>query len=287
MGDRVHIFEVGPRDGLQNEPAMIATALKVQLIDLLSATGLERIEAASFVSPQWVPQMADSAEVLAAISRRPGVVYAALVPNLKGYERARSVRPDEVAVFVSASEGFSQKNTNCSIAESLVRLRAVAAAANADRVPVRGYISCAVACPYDGPTPPETVAALTAALLDMGCYQVSLGDTIGAGVPSSIARMLDAVLQTAPAAIFAGHYHNTGGAALRNIAVSLERGLRTFDASIAGLGGCPFAPGAPGNVATETVAAYLAQNGYETGLDAALLDTAERFALEIKGALRQ
>ena len=283
MGDKVHIFEVGPRDGLQNEPRMIATVRKVQLIDLLSLTGLEKIEVASFVSPQWVPQMADGADVLSAISRRPGVAYAALVPNLKGYERARAAGTDEVAIFASASEGFSQKNSNCTIADSLVRLRGVAAAANADRIPLRGYISCVVACPYDGPTPAEAVAALTAALLDMGCYQVSLGDTIGAGVPASVARTLDAVLQVTPASVLAGHYHNTGGAAIRNIAISLERGLRTFDASIAGLGGCPFAPGAPGNVATGTVAAYLAQVGYETGLDAACLAEAERFALEIKG----
>ena len=283
MGDKVHIFEVGPRDGLQNEPRMIATVRKVQLIDLLSLTGLEKIEVASFVSPQLVPQMADGADVLSAISHRPGVAYAALVPNLKGYERARAAGADEVAIFSSASEGFSQKNSNCTIADSLVRLRAVAAAANADRLPLRGYVSCVVACPYDGPTPPEAVAALTAALLDMGCYQVSLGDTIGAGVPVSVARMLDAVLQVTPASVLAGHYHNTAGAAIRNIAISLERGLRTFDASIAGLGGCPFAPGAPGNVATGTVAAYLAQLGYETGLDTACLAEAERFALEFKG----
>lgn len=284
MGDKVHIVEVGPRDGLQNEPRIIPTAQKVELIDLLSRTGLEKIEAASFVSRRRVPQMADGAEVLAAISRRPGVAYGALVPNLKGYERARAAGADEVAVFVSASEGFSQKNINCSIADSLVRLRAVAAAANAGRVPVRGYVSCVVACPYDGPTPAEAVAALTTALLDMGCYQVSLGDTIGAGSPASVARMLDAVLCVTPARVLAGHYHNTGGAAVRNIGVSLERGLRTFDSSIAGLGGCPFAPGAPGNVATSTVAAYLAELGYEPGLDAACLAEAEQFALEIKGA---
>ena len=284
MGDKVHIVEVGPRDGLQNEPRIIPPAQKVELIDLLSRTGLEKIEAASFVSRRRVPQMADGAEVLAAISRRPGVAYAALVPNLKGYERARAAGADEVAVFVSASEGFSQKNINCSIADSLVRLRAVAAAANAGRVPVRGYVSCVVACPYDGPTPAEAVAALTTALLDMGCYQVSLGDTIGAGSPASVARMLDAVLCVTPARVLAGHYHNTGGAAVRNIGVSLERGLRTFDSSIAGLGGCPFAPGAPGNVATSTVAAYLAELGYEPGLDAACLAEAEQFALEIKGA---
>ena len=284
MGDKVHIFEVGPRDGLQNERHMVPTAQKVQLIDLLSATGLEKIEVASFVSPQWVPQMADGAEVLSAISRRPDVAYAALVPNLKGYERARAAGADEVAVFASASEGFSRKNSNCTIAESRVRLEAVAAAANADRIPVRGYVSCVIACPFDGPTPPAAVAAHTAALLDIGCYQVSLGDTIGAGVPASVAQMLDAVLQVAPASVLAGHYHNTGGAALRNMAVSLERGLRTFDASVAGLGGCPFAPGASGNVATETVVAYLAQQGYETGIDAARLDEAERCALEIKGA---
>ena len=286
MREMVHIVEVGPRDGLQNEPHPIATARKVELVDLLSVTGVQKIEVASFVSPLRVPQMADGADVLAAIKRQPCVSYAALVPNLKGYQRARAAGADEVAIFISASEGFSRNNTNCSIAESLVRVQAVAAAANAGRVPIRAYISCVIGCPYDGPTPPEAVAVLAAALLDMGCAQISLGDTTGVGTPASVARMLDTVLVSAPASVLAGHYHNTGGAAIRNIAVSLERGLRTFDASIAGLGGCPFAPGAPGNVATGTVAVYLALHGYDTGIDAARLDVAEAFALEIKDQCR-
>ena len=284
MREKVHVFEVGPRDGLQNEALMIATARKVQLIDLLSLTGLKKIEVASFVSPQWVPQMADGAEVLSSIRRRPGVRYTGLVPNLKGYERARAAGVDEIAVIVSASETFSRKNINCTIAESLSRIKQIVAAADAGRIPVRGYVSCVIACPYDGPTPPEAVVALTATLLDMGCYEVSLGDTIGAGVPASVANMLDAVLRGTPAGVLAGHYHDTGGAALANIAVSLERGLRTFDTSAAGLGGCPFAPGAPGNVATGTVVAYLAQHGYETGIDPARLSEAEKCALKIKGA---
>ena len=283
MGDKVRIFEVGPRDGLQNEARIVPTSQKVHLIDLLSVTGLQKIEAASFVSPKWVPQMADGADVLAAIRRRSGVSYTALVPNLQGYERARAAAADEVAIFGSASEGFSLRNINCTISESLERMRSVASAARVDRLPLRGYVSCAVACPYDGPTPPEAVARLTAALLDMGCYQVSLGDTIGAGVPRTLAEMLDVVLKIAPASLLAGHYHDTGGAALSNIGVSLERDLRTFDASVAGLGGCPFAPGAPGNVATGALVEYLARRGYETGINAARLDDATRFALELKG----
>ena len=284
MAERVHIYEVGPRDGLQNQKNPISTDQKVKLIDLLSLTGLTKIEAASFVSPQWVPQMADGAQVLAAIQRRPGVAYAALVPNLKGYERARAAGADEVAVFVSVSEGFSRNNTNCTIAESLERVKAVSAAAAADRVPVRGYLSCVIACPYDGPTPAEAVAALAGVLLEMGCYQISLGDTIGAGTLDSVARMLEAVLRAAPAHVLAGHYHDTGGRALANICVSLERGLRIFDASIAGLGGCPFAPGAPGNIATGATVAFLAQRGYETGIDIDRLAASEHYALEIKGA---
>ncbi len=283
MGDKVIIFEVGPRDGLQNEPRIVPTSKKVRLIDLLSFSGLRKIEAASFVSPKWVPQMADGGNVLAAIRRQPGVSYAALVPNLEGYQRARASAADEVAVFCSASEGFSLKNVNCTITESLARLRTVASAAQLERVPLRGYVSCVVACPYDGPTTPEAVARLTAALLDMGCYQVSLGDTIGAGVPPTIAAMLEAVIKVAPANLLAGHYHDTGGTALSNIGVSLERGLRTFDSSIAGLGGCPFAPVAPGNVATGAIVDYLAGHGYETGIDARCLGEATRFALELKG----
>ena len=240
----IRIFEMGPRDGLQNEKRLIPTADKIRLIDMLSACGFEKIEATSFVSPKWVPQMADAAEVMAGIKRAPGVAYAALTPNMKGYEAAKAAKADEVAVFASASEGFSHKNINCSVAESLDRFRPVAEAAQADGIPVRGYVSCVTDCPYDGPTPPEAVARVAKALIEMGCYEVSLGDTIGAGTPETVAKMLDAVLAEAPADRLAGHYHDTKGRALENIAVSIEKGLRTFDSSVGGLGGCPFAPGA-------------------------------------------
>ncbi len=239
MGEHVRIFEMSPRDGLQNEARLIPTAEKIELVNRLSECGFDRIEVTSFVSPKWVPQMADAAEVMAGITRKPGIGYAVLTPNLKGYEGARAAKADEVAIFASASEGFSQKNINCSIAESLTRFEPVAAAAKADGMPVRGYISCVVECPYDGPTPPEKVAEVAAALFAMGCYEVSLGDTIGKATPEGIARMLDAVAKAVPPAKLAGHYHDTGGRALENIAVSLERGLRVFDASVGNLGGCP------------------------------------------------
>jgi len=287
MLERVKIVEVGPRDGLQNEARIIPTAQKVHLIDLLSLTGLSAIEVASFVSPKWVPQMADGAGVLAAIRRRPGVAYAALVPNLQGYRHARDAAADEIAVFIAASEGFSRHNINCTIAESLERIRTIAAAARADRVGMRGYISCAIACPYDGPTPPETVVRLTSELLDLGCYEVSLGDTIGAGIRATTSAMLDAVLKRVPARALASHFHDTAGAALANIGVGLEMGVRTFDASVAGLGGCPFAPGAPGNVATGAVVDYLAGRGFETGIDTQRLEAAARMARKIKGGVRQ
>ncbi|MFC2967217.1 hydroxymethylglutaryl-CoA lyase [Acidimangrovimonas pyrenivorans] len=267
MPEFVEIFEVGPRDGLQNEKRQIPTADKIALIDLLSTAGFRRIEVASFVSPKWVPQMADSAEVLAGIKRAPGISYAALTPNMKGYERARAARADEVAIFGAASEGFSRANLNCTIAESLDRFAPVAEAARADGIRVRGYISCVTDCPYDGPTPPAKVAEVAARLRDMGCYEISLGDTIGQGTPESITAMLEAVLAEVPAPQLAGHYHDTAGRALANIEASLALGLRVFDAAVGGLGGCPYAPGAAGNVATEAVAARLAALGYETGLD--------------------
>ena len=274
---RVEIVEVGPRDGLQNEARIIPTSDKIALIDLLSRAGFARIEAASFVSPKWVPQMADSAEVLAGIRRAPGVRYTALTPNMKGYEAARAAGADEVAVFGSASEGFSRANLNCSIAESFERFRPVAEAARAVGLPVRGYVSCVTDCPYDGPVAPGAVARVVAGLRDLGCYEVSLGDTIGAGRPDTIAAMLRAVLQEQPAAQLAGHYHDTGGRALENIAVSLDLGVRVFDAAVGGLGGCPYAPGAPGNVATEAVHAALTAAGWQTGLDPTVL--AEAVAL--------
>jgi hydroxymethylglutaryl-CoA lyase len=278
----VTLFEMGPRDGLQNEKTLIATSDKIRLVDMLSACGFAKIEVTSFVSPKWVPQMADAADVLAGIHRRPQTAYTALTPNVKGYEAARAAGADEVAVFGSASEGFSRKNINCSIAESLERFRPLVDKALEDGIPVRGYISCVTDCPYDGPTPPESVAVVAAKLLAMGCYEISLGDTIGAGTPETIARMLDAVLAQVPAQKLAGHYHDTKGLALANIGVSLEKGLRVFDAAVGGLGGCPYAPGAKGNVATEAVAALLADKGFETGLDKERLADAAAFARTLR-----
>jgi len=268
---QVEIFEVGPRDGLQNEARPIATAEKVALVDLLSQAGFRRIECASFVSPKWVPQMADSAEVLSGIQRAADVSYAALTPNMKGLERALDARADEVAIFGAASEGFSKANINASIDESLARFAPVAAAALAAGVRVRGYVSCVTDCPYDGPVPPEAVARVAAALQDMGCYEVSLGDTLGKARPEAVARMLDAVLAVVPAERLAGHFHDTGGRALANIDVAMERGLKVFDAAVGGLGGCPYAPGAAGNVATEAVHQHLTELGHDTGLDADIL----------------
>ena len=283
MAEFVEIVEMGPRDGLQNEKRIIPTAEKIALVDLLSRAGFRRIEVASFVSPKWVPQMADSAEVLAGIARTPGVRYAALTPNMKGYEGARAAMADEVAIFASASEGFSKANLNATIAESLDRFRPVAQAAQADGIPVRGYVSVVTDCPYDGPVAPGAVARVAAALRDMGCYEVSLGDTIGQGRPETVDAMLTAVLGELPADRLAGHYHDTAGQALANIEASLARGLRVFDAAVGGLGGCPYAPGAKGNVATEAVAGRLAELGYETGLDAGLLDKAAALARSMRG----
>ncbi|MDH3264125.1 MAG: hydroxymethylglutaryl-CoA lyase [Paracoccaceae bacterium] len=283
MAERVEIFEVGPRDGLQNEARPIPTREKIGLVDCLSRAGFRRIEVASFVSPKWVPQMADGAEVLAGIARAPGVRYAALTPNLKGFERAVAAGADEVAIFGSASEGFSQANINCSICESLERFKPVVEAASIANVQVRGYVSCATDCPYDGPTPPGKVAEVAALLDAMGCYEISLADTIGKGTPDTVGRMLEAVTEAIPPARLAGHFHDTGGLALENIELSLTAGLRVFDAAVGGLGGCPYAPGAAGNVATEAVAAWLAERGWETGLDRAVLAEAAAMARGMRG----
>ena len=282
MSEHVTIFEVAPRDGLQNERAMIATADKVRLVNLLSACGFTRIEVTSFVSPNWVPQMADAADVMASIERRKGVSYAALTPNLRGFEAAQAAGADEVAIFASASEGFSRANINCSVAESFERFGPVAEAARAAAIPLRGYISCVTDCPFDGPTDPGRVAEVAAKLLAMGCHEISLGDTIGAGTPDTVARMLDAVLTSVPANRLAGHYHDTGGRALDNIRVSLDRGLRTFDASAGGLGGCPYAPGAKGNVATEAVVELVESLGFGTGIDRERLAEAVVFARKLR-----
>ena len=278
MNDRITIYEVGPRDGLQNESRLIPTPRKIELVDRLSGCGLTRLEVASFVSPKWVPQMADGAAVLAGIARAPGARYAALVPNLKGYAAARAARAGEVAIFASASESFSQRNINCSIAESLARFAPVAEAAARDGVPLRGYVSCVTDCPFEGAIDPRRVADVTARLFGLGCHEVSLGDTIGRGTPDSVGRMLAAVLETSAAGRLAGHFHDTGGRALENIEVALGLGLRVFDAACGGLGGCPFAPGSEGNVATERVVARLSDLGFETGIDRAGLEAAARFA---------
>ncbi|MGA0614536.1 hydroxymethylglutaryl-CoA lyase [Paracoccus sp. KR1-242] len=275
---RAEIFEMGPRDGLQNEKRRIPAAEKIALVNLLSRAGFRRIEVTSFVSPKWVPQLADAAEVMAGITRAPGISYAVLTPNMKGYAGARAARADEVAIFASASEGFSRANLNAGIAESLERFAPVAAAARADGIPVRGYVSVVTDCPYDGPTPPANVARVAAALRDLGCYEISLGDTIGQGRPETVDAMLSAVLQELPPERLAGHFHDTAGRALANVDASLARGLRVFDAAVGGLGGCPYAPGAKGNVATEAVAAHLAARGYQTGLDPAVIDSAAMMA---------
>ncbi len=274
----VEIVEVGPRDGLQNEARLIPTPDKIALIDLLSTAGFARIEAASFVSPKWAPQMADAAAVMAGITRMAGVRYAALAPNLQGYLAAKAAGVDEVAIFVAASEGFSRANLNIGIDGSLDRLRPVAEAARADGMVPRGYVSCVTDCPFDGATPPANVARVVGHLRDMGCAEVSLADTIGRGRPEAVDAMLRAVLDVMPAHALAGHFHDTGGRALDNIAVALDHGLRVFDASVGGLGGCPYAPGAAGNVATEAVAAWLAGQGWETGLDADVLAQAAAMA---------
>ncbi|WP_298817172.1 hydroxymethylglutaryl-CoA lyase [uncultured Roseibium sp.] len=284
MSEFVTIFEMGPRDGLQNEKAFVPTDQKIELVDRLSACGFRKIEVTSFVSPKWVPQMADAQDVMDGIYRHPAVVYSALTPNVKGYTAARKASADEVAIFGSASEGFSKKNINCSVAESIERFKPLLEKAHHDEMPVRGYVSCVTDCPYDGPTPPEKVAEVASALFELGCYEVSLGDTIGAGTPETIGQMLDAVLVHVPADKLAGHYHDTKARALQNISVSLEKGLRTFDSAIGGLGGCPYAPGAKGNVATEAVVDLMDGNGFETGIRRDLLAEVSEFAQNLRSA---
>lgn len=275
LPQRVRIVDVGPRDGLQNEKKLVSTDTKVELIARLGAAGLKAIEATSFVSPRWVPQMGDNSEVMARIVRLPGVDYPVLTPNLKGFEAALAAGAKEVAVFGAASESFSQKNINCSIAESLDRFVPVVEAAKAAGIRVRGYVSCVLGCPYEGEIAPEAVASVAATLYAMGCYEVSLGDTIGVGTPGKTRRMLDTVARQVPMDKLAGHYHDTYGQALANIYASLQAGVATFDSSIAGLGGCPYAAGASGNVATEDVVFMLNGLGIDTGIDLdALVDTA-------------
>ena len=265
--ERVRIVEVGPRDGLQNEKDWVPTEFKIKLIDQLSETGLEMIETTSFVSPKWIPQMKDAVEVLQGIHRHPGVVYPVLTPNLKGLERALESGATEVAVFGAASETFSQKNINCSIAESIERFRPVIREALAAKIAVRGYISCVLGCPYQGNVPTETVAELTETMAELGCREISLGDTIGAGTPLQARKMTETVAGRVPLERLALHFHDTRGQALANLYACLELGVSVIDSSIAGLGGCPYAKGASGNVATEDVLYMLHGMGIDTGID--------------------
>jgi hydroxymethylglutaryl-CoA lyase len=281
---RVRIVEMGPRDGLQNEKQEVPTETKLALIEQLGETGLPAIEATAFVSPKWIPQMADHTEVLERIRRKPGVDYLVLTPNLKGYEAARAAGATEVAVFGAATEAFSKKNINCSIAESLERFRPVVEKALQDKIKVRGYVSCVVACPYEGEVAPRKVAELAGELYDMGCYEISLGDTIGAGTPGKTQAMIEACAKRVPIEKLAGHYHDTYGQALANIYASMELGVATFDASVAGLGGCPYAKGATGNVATEDVVYMLHGLGIKTGID---LDKLVETGAWISGVLKR
>jgi hydroxymethylglutaryl-CoA lyase len=267
LPNQVRLVEVGPRDGLQNEQQPISVADKVRLVDDLSAAGLSYIEVGSFVSPKWVPQMAGSAEVFAQIQQHPGITYAALAPNLRGLEAALQAGVKEVAVFAAASEAFSQKNINCSISESLERFVPLMAAAKQHDVRVRGYVSCVLGCPYDGDVPAEQVALVARELFAMGCYEVSLGDTIGAGTAGDTRKLIEVVGRDVPRDKLAGHFHDTYGQALSNIYASLLEGIQVFDSSVAGLGGCPYAKGATGNVATEDVLYMLEGLGIETGID--------------------
>ena len=285
----VRIYEVGPRDGLQNEKAVIAVDDKVALINALVDAGLKDIEVGSFVSPKWVPQMADTDRVMAALDYANDVNYATLVPNVKGWEgfvQASANLPrnaGEIAVFIAASEGFSKANLNCTVEESLSRLAPVVEAAQSAGVPVRGYVSCITDCPFDGPTPPEAVVRAVEGLRRLAPMPVSLGDTIGAGTPETVTRVIKAVAETMPISDVAGHFHDTGGRALDNVQASLELGVRVFDAAVGGLGGCPYAPGAPGNVATEAVVERVEALGYSTGLDHAALARAGVMARKLRG----
>jgi hydroxymethylglutaryl-CoA lyase len=267
LPERVRIVEVGARDGLQNEKTIIPAAIKIELIDRLSATGLQTIEATSFVSPKWIPQLADAAEVFAGITRKPGVAYPVLVPNLQGYERARAVGAEEVAIFAAASEAFSQKNINASIDESIERFVPVLERARTDKVRVRGYVSTVLGCPYQGEVPVADVVRVARRLHELGCYEISLGDTIGIGTPGKARAMLRAVAAEVPMAALAVHFHDTRGQALANILACLEEGVAVIDSSVSGTGGCPYAKGATGNVASEDVAYMLNGLGIATGID--------------------
>ncbi|AYC35075.1 hydroxymethylglutaryl-CoA lyase [Pseudomonas cavernae] len=283
LPQHVRLVEVGPRDGLQNEKQPISVADKVRLVDDLSAAGLGYIEVGSFVSPKWVPQMAGSAEVFAQIARKPGVTYAALAPNLRGFEAALESKVEEVAVFAAASEAFSQKNINCSIAESLERFVPVLDAAKQRGVRVRGYVSCVLGCPYEGAVAPEQVASVARELFAMGCYEVSLGDTIGVGTAGATRKMFEVVGRDVPRDKLAGHFHDTYGQAVANVYASLLEGISVFDSSVAGLGGCPYAKGATGNVASEDMLYLLNGLGIDTGIDLDKLIAAGRRICQVLG----
>ncbi len=282
MAEPVRIVEVGPRDGLQNEARKVSTETKLELIRLLGDAGLKTIEATAFVSPQWVPQMADAAEVMRGLGKRAGVSYPVLVPNLRGFNAAVAAGAKEVAVFAAASETFSQRNIHCTIAESHERFRPVFAASRARGVRVRGYVSCVLGCPYEGAIDPERVAEVAAQLHQAGCYEISLGDTIGVGTPLGAREMIVKVAERVPVERLAGHFHDTCGQALANIYAAMEVGVRVFDSSVSGLGGCPYAPGAAGNVATEDLVYMLEGMGVEHGIDLDRLIAAGAF---ICGAL--
>jgi isopropylmalate/homocitrate/citramalate synthase len=264
---RITLWEAGPRDGLQNEPGVVPTEVKVELIDRLANCGLTHIEATSFVSPKWVPQMGDHNEVMAQLKRRPGVTYQVLTPNMKGYEAARAAGAAAVGIFAAASESFSQKNINCSIAESIERFRPVVEAAKRDGVKVRGFVSVVVGCPFEGAIAPEQTAKVVKMMYDLGCDDIGLGDTIGVGTPGRVKAMIEACAALVPLDVLGGHFHDTYGQALANTLAALECGVARHDASVAGLGGCPYAPGATGNVATEDVVYMLDGMGIETGVD--------------------
>ena len=283
MTNTVRIVEVGARDGLQNEKTLVPTAVKIDLIDRLSATGLRSIEATSFVSPKWVPQLADAADVYAGIAKRPGVRYPVLVPNEQGYERARAAGVDEIAIFTAASEAFNRKNINAGIEESLQRFEPVIARANADGIAVRGYVSTVLGCPYQGDVPVADVVRVAKALHTMGCYEVSLGDTIGVGTPTKAAAMLRAVAGEVPMIALAVHFHDTYGQALANILACLEAGVRVVDAAVSGTGGCPYAKGASGNVASEDVVYMLQGMGIDTGIDLDALSATGRWLAQLLG----
>lgn len=277
----IHLYEVGPRDGLQNEAENIATNDKIALINSLNEVGFSLIEATSFVSAKWVPQLGDAAEVMAGIARKQGIRYAALTPNMRGYEDARKSRMDEVAVFGAATQSFSQKNINCSIPESLARFRPVVAAALQDGIAARGYISVVVHCPYEGKVAPLAVLEMAEALLEMGCYEISLGDTTGHATPETVSALLDVLVPRLNPDILVGHFHDTRNRAIENVMTCLDYGLRKFDSSVGGLGGCPFAPGAKGNVSTSLLHDALVAAGWHTGLDRAALQKSEELVTKM------